>query len=654
MEVDVMSPQAAFINSTFHGQFVFTSRWIRPRRLDREDIERIRAVYVPPADGTFSRIVMAARGTGAVLLCAEPGNGRRITAVNVALELGVTPEWLALDEENVQASLYAEKGRGYLLNLQDTAQHLIPTVGTAVPDYVARLREVGSYLIVIATEQERKALDLVADLAVERLTACPAEQVFEAYLHVRHKYPREMAGHWAAHDRIADVLTGASPADAVSLAEHVYESGHETPTDDAVGEVLAAYSNWEKDLVRWFQETVSPDDGYKRALLLSIAALEGESPERIFGAADELCTRTSTPYLPGRGLIGPGITQHLNNVQATRDENGLIRFTRYRYGAAVLNHIWQDRPFFQNDLVAWLRALPGERPAEVIFSLALRDGRPDLVLKTVQEWVTDPAGRARAVTLLEAGAMNDTLGRAVRERMYEWARTPGREPLHMVIAAVCGGQMIEEGFDRVALTRLRNLVRFGSEAVQSAVVDVITRLAARLVDRPRLLARVLAEITGWMQGTEPARRTGVRAFAALARERHADRLLLLSDASQDERRISLLAEGWRTSLRHPDLAGLVKPAAVDWLEHAVSGAPDSDVVRAVLLAACRTSRDTSLFIRLVWHWANSAPRDGVDRETFCVELSREIAEHDPLTPGIAPPAMYAREEVADGVPRLVE
>ncbi|MEV1198632.1 hypothetical protein [Microbispora rosea] len=651
MEGDTMTPQAAFINSTFHGQFVFTSRWIRPRRLGQQDIERMRAVYVRPEDGSFSTAVMAARETGAVILCAEPGTGRRISAVNVAVELGVTPEWLTLDEENVQASLYAEKRRAYLLNLQDTEQDLIPAVGRAVPDYVARLREAGSYLIVVAADQERKALDLVAGLAMVKLTAGDATRVFEAYLTVRHEYPRERAEAWATHVRIAGVLADASPADAVSLAEHVYESGHRTPENDAVEEVLSAYWNWEKDLSAWFQRTGSLEDGYKRALLLSVAALEGGPPERVFDAADRLCALTGTSYLPGRGLIGPGIAQHLDEVGADRDEEGLIHFTRYRYGAAVLDYVWQDRPFFHNQLVTWLRELPDERPAEVIFNLALRDGRPELVLETVQEWAADAADRA--AMLLTAGAMSDSLGRAVRDRMYRWARQPGqeREPLHLVIAEVCGGQMAEEGFDRAALTRLRNLARFGSESVRKAVVDAITRLATR----PRLLVRVLTEIIGWIQGAEPARSTGLRAFAALAAHRLDDgRLLLLRDSGRDERQIGLIADGWRMSLRDPDTAGLAKTAAVAWLEHAVSGAADSGVVRTVLLAACRTSRDTSMFIRLVWHWANSAPLDGVDREGFCVELSREIAELDPLTPGITPMGAYGREEVTSGAPRLAE
>ncbi|MEU8394077.1 hypothetical protein AB0C28_02725 [Nonomuraea sp. NPDC048892] len=642
MEPDVRiygSPQAAFVNSTFHGQFVFTGKWIQPRRLSQQDIKRMRAVYVKPQENIFSRAVAAARETGAVVLCAEPGTGRRITAVNVAIELDATPEWLTLDEENVHASLYVEQRRAYLLNLRDTGSNLIPLVGKEVPDYVARLREAGSYLIVLATVEERKALDLVSDLAIVKLEASDPRQVFTAYLTKRHGYPQEHAEQWETHNRIADVLISTSPASAVSLAEDVHESGHREPEDSAVEEVLAAFWNWEKQLKDWFSSTVKPEDGYKRALLLSVAALEGAPPAEVFDAADQLCEATGTPYLPGRGLVGPGIAQHLDDVGARRDEEGLVHFTRHRYGTAVLDHVWKDRPFFQKQLVTWISDLPEARPAEVIFDLAVRYGQPELVLDTVQKWAADSVDRS--ALLLTAAAMSDKLGPAVRGKMYAWARQTGQEALQLVVAEVCGGHMADE-FDRVALTRLRNLVRFGTERVRAAVVTAMLKLAGR----PRLRARVLSEIGEWVAGVEPARTTGLRTFVALAGTRLDDgRLLLLPASTRDETLIDLIASGWRLSLRDPEIASEAKNAVVVWLEDAIRGTADADVVRAVLLAACRSSVDTGMFVRLVWHWAYSTSRDDLDREGFCVELSRQIGQRDPLTPGITPLSEYSRQEV---------
>lgn len=629
--------KTAFIESVFHGDLTFNlGKLIPSRRLGPEEISRMRAVYVPRGD-TLSRAVVAARDTGAVVLCAHPGNGRRITAVNVAAGLELSPEWLVIDEDDVRASLHCKKRRTYLLNLQESAPEVLPALGRELAGYIMRLREAGSCLVVLATEHELGTLDLAVQPEILKLRASDPREVFLA--HLARWRSREECQAWAADDRIGGILSGASSQDAVRLTEHVHESGHRTP-QEGIQEVLAAYHNWEKELRSWFETTQAPEQGYRRALLLSVAAMEGSSVTKVFAAADMLCAAVGIPYPLGRGLIGPGVNAHLQDVDA-KYVNGQVKFTRPRYGVAVLDHVWEDRPFFKDHLTDWLRELRDDQPAAILRRLAMRHGLPDLVLETVQKWSgQDPE---RAVRMLTVAAMSDELGRAVRSRMYVWARNGNQESLHLVVAAVCGGPLAD-AFDRIAFTRLKHLAGRDSERVEVSVLDAL----ARLVTRPRLRVPTVMEVVKWVEAAGRARRTGLRAFVKLAALRSPEgRLVLMPHSTREETLIDTLADGWRATLRDPESADTAKKAAVVWLEEAVRGDADGEVICQVLAKTCRSSMDVGVLAPLIWHWARTTPDDDVNRESLCIELMRRIGEADSLTSGISLLSTYDVEETTE-------
>ncbi|MER5651377.1 hypothetical protein [Streptosporangium sp. NPDC002524] len=627
----------AFVESVFHGDLTFNlGKLIPSRRLGPEEISMMRAVYVPRGD-TLSRAVAMVRETGIVVLCADPGNGRRITAVNVAAGLELTPEWLVIDEDDVRASLHCKKHRTYLLNLQESAPEVLPALGRELAGYTARLREAGSCLIVLATEHELSTLDLAVQPETVELEASESREVFLAHL-ARWRSQDECRA-WAADDRIDGILSGASSQDAVRLTQHVHESGHRTP-QEGIQEVLAAYHHWKKELRSWFETTQAPEQGYRRALLLSVAAMEGSSVTKVFAAADVLCAAVGIPYPAGRGLIGPGVNAHLQGVDA-RYVNGEVKFTRPRYGVAVLDHVWEDRPFFKDHLTDWLRGLRDDRPAAILGRLAMRHGLPDLVLDTVQKWSgQDPD---RAVRMLTVAAMSDELGRAVRSRMYAWARNGNQESLHLVVAAVCGGPLAD-AFDRIAFTRLKHLAGRDSGRVEIAVLDAL----AQLVTRPRLRVPTVMEVVKWVETAGRARRTGLRAFVKLAVLRSPEgRLVLMPHSTREETFVDTLAGGWRAALRDPESAGTAKEAAVVWLEEAVRGNADGEVICQVLAGACRSSMDVGVLAPLIWRWARTAPDDGVDRESLCIELMRRIGEADTLTSGVSPLGAFDVREATE-------
>ncbi|MEU8102781.1 hypothetical protein AB0C18_03530 [Nonomuraea muscovyensis] len=582
-----------------------------------------------PDSGTLERAVIAARERGAVVLCAEPGSGRRITAVSVAADLGLVPEWLTIDQidqDDVRAGMQREAGKAYLLNLQESDPDVLPAVGRELGDYITRLREVGSCLVVLATGQELSALDLAVVPEIVKLRPSDRRRVFLA--HLEQWFSPDEASAWVHDQRVGAALDDASTQDAVTLAEHVHESGHRAPHLGA-DEVLAAYHHWETELKGWFSATQEPGHGYRRALLLAVAALEGAPVGRVFSAADRLCEAVGIDHPPGRGLTGPGIRTHLQQVNATCADGAAV-FERPRYGSAVLDHVWADRPNFQEHLTTWLRGLDDDRPAEILLRLAMDNRLPDLVVGTVEEW----AGRNpdRAAGMLTAAAMSDELGRALRGKMYQWAKTGPNEALLVVVAMVCGGPLADT-FDRIAFTRLKHLAGRRLQRVDAAVLAVL----AELVTRPRLRARTIAEVVKWAESGGRAQAAATDAFLHLSSLRTANgSLVLVPESTREASLITTLADGWRAVLRAPERTAEAKRVAVEWLEDVAQGRANGDVICQVFPRACRSSMDTGLLTRLVWHWSQFAPDDGVDREGLCVQLMRRIGESDRLTPGLSP------------------
>lgn len=629
----------AFTGGTYHGPFhIYVGKRPRTAVLSRGEIARMREVYVPHED-SFRKAMEVLKAEAAVVLSAERGNGLRITAVNLAARLEsqqewsipvtLQPEWLNIDEEDVQASLRSEPRRVYLLDLRECRPADIPVVGRDLTGYVTRLSQVGSYLIVLAGEQELGSLDPDLPLKPVKIERSDALQVFESHLVHTYGLSKSHAQAWAAEKEIQQVLAGAGPQNAVDLAGHVHEAADQAPNPDAVTVILSAYFNWSAAIKNWFASTDKEEDGYYRALLLAIAVYEGAGATEVFRAADALCKNNNITYLPGGGLLGPGISDCLAKAEAHYLE-GRVQFTRHRFRTAVLDHVWEDRPFFQGRLTEWLQNLPGDRPAEVLLYLAMRHDRPDLVWNTVGKWARQEPDQA--VQLLTEAATSEELGRAVRARMYDWAR--GAEvPLQLVVAKVCGGPMADV-FDRVALTRLRNLAKRADGQVAEAVIDAL----ADMVVRPRLTGPVLSEIVKWIEeGPEQARETGARSFTRIAALRtEAGQLRLIPMLREMPAFTDVVGRAWRGTLRTPSVRGEAVSVGVTWLDEAHRGQSDRETVHRVFAAICGTSKDIALLHELLYHWARTAPDDGADRVSYWNELMQVISRLDPLTPGLTP------------------
>jgi hypothetical protein len=606
------------------------------RALNAQTVRRLQDVHVATQQSSAAGVVLEERG--AVALVGEPGTGRWITGIAVLAGLGLTPRTVVLDQEDLRRSLDVESGHGYLLDLEESRDQLNTAVGFWVGDLAVRLRGMGSCLVVRARERDWNALALDEHaLRPIMMTGPEPVEVFESHL-------KDLAGSfvatdWARRASIVQQLAGARLPEAVRLARIVHDvrlAG--IPEPRQLDAVLAAYANWADELGQWFHDTKEVGQGYRRALLLATAALEGAPAPIVCAAADKLSELVELPLEPGGALVGPDLKALVTEADAELRE-GRVCFTRPSYAESVLDHVWRERPHLRTVLGHWLielldpNDLPTARAARSLTALAIRQSESELIISAAAKWAKSPGLREVAVGALTAAAMSEQVGRDVRRRMYDWARTAPHVELHLAVAQVCAGQLAQ-AFPQIALTRLRHLAVRNDDRVRGAAVEAL----AVLTCDDRLRGAVLREVAGWVRGDEPRRSTGRRAFLRLAELRdEVGHIVLLRDDHLDA-----LTAMWRHVLRHQQPHSAGQDLAVTWLEAAAQGHAPPKTVIEVFAATCESSLDLGILTKVVGRWLQtSEDLTQIPRNEIGLELLRRAQEHDLLGAPIIP---TAREE----------
>ncbi|GAA4200884.1 hypothetical protein GCM10022252_54760 [Streptosporangium oxazolinicum] len=613
------------------------------RALDAQTVELKRAVCVRVdrhgAD-VVGRAVSVLRDRSVVVLRGPEGTGRRITAINALTDLTPTPKELVLDPEDLERSLVAEPSHGYLLDLGEVDGELVPEVGRLVEGYVTRLRQVGSCLVILATPQAWRLLDLADERVTTTMTGPRPLAVFQS--HLAYWTSAAQAREWARNDQIVNALEGGTPFDAVRLAGIVQRDSESGPreAEDRLKEILAAYHNWEDALRDWFERSHGEGKGYSRALLLATAALEEASAEDVFAAADLLAEQVTLVRDPTVRLTGHGMTDQLADIGAQLIDERIV-FQRPEYASSVLDHVWHDRPHLRTDLREWLIALGasrhGDRAAVTLLRMALRHGDPGVVADAAFRWCgTSAISRVRAVGILTAAAVSDEVGFGIRRKLYQWSIASGPEDVQIAVAQVCGGPL-GESFPRIALTRLRHLSRKDSVNVRDAVIEALKTLA----QHRKLRGTVLGEILDWWDAYGRQRTTGQLALVTLAGVGDDGRPLLVPESFRDDGLVERLALAWRTILREPVTESTAEVAAAGWLEAVAQGRAPAETVVEVLARSCESNLDIGRLSPLVWNWAHTETPAPFPREPICRELLDRIGAQDPLTPGLSPMTVYA-------------
>lgn len=585
------------------------SRLIQSHALDQAEIRRQRAMFVRTA--AMDALAERLRTHRVVALVGPKGSGRRITAINALAELGLQPSEVPLDDGDT-GELLGSPEMGYIVHADDVTSSSKPfhtCIGSA--------REQGLTIVFRVTSAVWRRV-APADVPEIPVVSAPALDIFSGHLAVS---LGAQARNWNTHPRITDCLAPAGPRDAVRLTGLVEEAVSKTPdfSEELVGDVLRAYTNWEGELESSFS-TQSYDDadeeGRRRALHLATAVLEGSGPSSVFLAARTLSDILDLPPEPGHGLVGAGTQKRLKSIEA-RCDDGRVVFSRTAFAASTLDFIWSHWPQLHEDLQLWFRRLAQQLPAdgpliaERVADLAIRQRHFTLLNSLATEYLAESRTFGLGVALLTRAAMSDELGPAARRTLYDWSRQ--NQSRHSAVVAACTGALADT-FPRVALTRLRHVARNPADDIRASLVDGLTRLAAR----PSLRRELLGELVRWLDSSEPEPRRVVAAEAlcGILRLKDADdHLMLLGHTGPGWE--PTLAAAWRALLRSPASDGQVRSGVSEWLEAAAQGKAPLATVVSVFGAVPRSAVDESRLMNAVFRWTRSssdeaeAPRQAV-------------------------------------------
>lgn len=595
--------------------------------IEPSEVQRCLKTFVDHPE--VAEATTALQNYSAVALLGSPGCGRRTTGTVLLANMGVVVNRVVLDAEDLGRQLEITQGHGYLLDLDEDRDQLTPKTGVWIGRLVAQLRAVNSRLVVRAHDRSWQTLGLSDDaLHATRLMNPPARSVFRRHLAAMISEP--VAEDWEQREPIGHHLAAATPPDGVRMAQIVAKAiNAHISFDQQLDRVISEYTNWAVELAAWFQKTTGSGHGYKRALLLAAAALEGAPASTVFAAADELARIVELPREPGGPLAGADASELVRQIEAELPGR-TIRFARPAYATSVLDHVWHQRPQLHKDLREWLASIPGsgdegsERAATALTMLAIRQHDASLISAAARRWAEESASRRDlAVTELTRAALSEEIGRDVRRQLYDWARTSAGDPTHLTVAAVCRGSLAQQ-YPQIALTRLRNLVLRPNAIVQESVFESLRAL----VRDPALYSSVTSEVARWVNEDESRRSVGLQAFLRLADPGEEGHVAILSGVGEPN--LGLLADLWRVALRADNHPGAeAARLASRWLDVAARDQAPREPVLEILARSCQSSIDVGRIAYIAF--AGVGPRDSDPaRYDIATELVQRTWERDPI------------------------
>ncbi|MFI1830223.1 hypothetical protein ACH41E_27870 [Streptomyces sp. NPDC020412] len=563
---------------------------------DRE-LEVVREAWVPVASDGGTAVdafsLLASDGPALAVIAGPVGLGKRTAGIRALWEVSqaeptedgaglvlaeIQPDWDTPKTPDTSL-LPNEPGTGYLLDVaaEIRSWERPSTVATALVKRAERLREVGSYLVVIADEHgwpEEESPTLATPVVRAKSGPSP-HHVAIAHLERVHHKPERLTWLNTSASTTGTGMVGkaanllhketSTPADAARLATLLAQADN---SPQGLDNAIAAFRQWRKLIVDLFEET--KDRPADRALLISALFLSGDKAVSIEHAAQRLLGKEPEADVEVI-LRGPDLTARLAAVHAKVTERHATLDHRPGYAQAVLNHLWHQRPDIHTHLLKWLDDVtaPGEPGAtrlaaisNLLVELAIAEN--DIkVIEKIRTWITNGNTSDEHLQLIARvfakAAEADGLGPKVRARLLSWAQDD-EESVAKVIALVCQGNFADR-FPRQALVRLRHILdRAEPDAAVHRAEEALRTLAAD----PRHLLRAWGMVIKW--ATEHGHLAGHRAFLSLLNPQHDPYVLqvLLDSAEQDPEVKQDLLRGWRAALADSRVADQCRDLMIAW------------------------------------------------------------------------------------------
>jgi hypothetical protein len=349
--------------------------------------------------------------------------------------------------------------------------------------------------------------------------------------------------------------TGSPPEEAVAVAAHLAGRPGRLPhtaVDEHAHHAALSF------LGDYPEET-------EQALLLALAAFDGEEEEEVAAAAERLeRLMLRAESRPGASLIGQPRSHRLTALGAVRD-GSRVRYERPLQARDILDAVWREHERARRLLLDWLASTPARRDlhlraARTAGWLVTRTAAPE-ALEPLTDWATSgiPRQRVMAAEALATVAEHTDLAAEASAMLRRWVRS--NEQTRLAAAVAFGGR-----YGRARLTGsladLRSLALAADDAEQrAAVADAVWALLAAPASENRYrtytdratAGDLLDGLHGWLSDeSSVVREIGERCLAALvragepvlggsARGPSVDPIRLVSDSELAARLAELLA-----------------------------------------------------------------------------------------------------------------
>ena len=371
---------------TVRTQLVLTGRSGPPRtpgRLHADQLKAVRASYVEvPEYETLQELL---RSRHLLVLVGTPGSGRSTTAIRLLDD--VTNGSVARLDPGVPAVDIApqaiEKGNGYLGTVPETDAR---TSAVAADRFADSLENAGAYCVLVVIEQTNAA----TAFAAYATTCTPPDPLDLVTQHL------DAGLAPTAHPELGSRLLGLADSprlrralgpdprthEAAAMARLLLAHGRGEIGVDDVESALAALLD--DQIARWFTVLDAAPHGDRgerarriSALRIALAVFDGLPAHLATNAAALLAVRLTTPFalpsdappkvLATRSPVLTGeddrmlvVSTRLYREHTTAAFRGLdapaevLRFADSRTPAALLRHVWTQRPVLRRPLLAWL------------------------------------------------------------------------------------------------------------------------------------------------------------------------------------------------------------------------------------------------------------------------------------------------------------
>lgn len=404
----------------------------------------------------------------------------------------------------------------------------------------------------------------------------------------------------------------SSPAEASRLAREVCaRSALSLAPEELIDQVLAISKDWSSDIKGFFRDTNELETPHKRALLIAAAAVGPGSVEQIFSARNELLRELKVRERPGQALLGPGRVGQLKDVAASTNDDETF-YLEPGKGAALLRHVWTEFGDARKPVSSWLRkiATPDNlKPAYAYMEMALGVGDLKMVRDAAEEWAAEPKLGQMAIDLMSVAALDERLGRQVRDLLYQWASQPTKQRAEMV-SAVCAGALGHTVTD-IALTRLRRLAAHVAEEDIGLVVDALLNLA----EDPTLRAPITDDLVRWLKNDRLAH-AAAKTLSAMAEQG-----LMVPDGSAGRADVEKLVEVFRVVLLQKDGELAILP----WFTQVAAGGNSDELFLEVtdrLLQLGEGKGPVAMFLHVAEHLVKSEEPN--PRATALIEKVRQL------------------------------